>query len=222
MYAFDRRLASLLHYRITYAGCHRQLIIECAVYTLYYIAATALKLIYSERKFTLAQRIFAQCCNIEVILFGCAMFHMKNCAMHLRQRFDILHNELIAVYSEMSVRNHRATTINRFYRLIELYAMLNRVQKRLQSAFGAILLFICVYDMFTVTFSMYHAVYMNFRAIQTVSTRVRRQFVMVNFIMYGLPMIFKDVYLIVFFHRLGDRVSVKFAANVFLFINVFD
>lgn len=100
--------------------------------------------------------------------------------------------------------------------------MLNRVQKRLQSAFGAILLFICVYDMFTVTFSMYHAVYMNFRAIQTVSTRVRRQFVMVNFIMYGLPMIFKDVYLIVFFHRLGDRVSVKFAANVFLFINVFD
>lgn len=59
--------------------------------------------------------------------------------------------------------------------------------------------------MFTVTFS---TVYMNFRVNSTTHARRRRRLLTVDFIIYELSMVFRYVYLVVYFHRLGQRVSV--------------
>lgn len=207
LHAFDKLLSRSIHQHIAYIGCNHRFYIECISYAAYYIIVNAIKLAIIDQPSTLAQYIFITCCNIEIILFGCAIFHMKNCSSHLVRRYDMLNAALAAAYIDKQAFRYRSAIIERFYRVMELYGALDGVQKRVQSAFGVILLYICVNDMFTITFSVYYTLVVNFRVSATMDTWQRRHLIMADFIIYELPMVLRNVYLIVYFHRLGRRVS---------------
>lgn len=87
---------------------------------------------------------------------------------------------------------------------MELYEELYAIQQHLQQAFGSTLLFVSVYDLFTITFSVYYVFYANFRVCNAVG---HRHVITADFIIFELPMVLKDIYFVVYFHRLGERVS---------------
>lgn len=213
LHAFDRLLLRSVGSTIRYNSANRRFYTECAIYAAYYLSMTIIKLFVWDRPSTTVLHLFHYCWAIETIVFGWATLHMKNCIVVLLHRHEVLQRKLVKFIGPqpsktlLKIQRTAPKFANEyFHRIIDLYEALNGIQQRVQQAFGAILLFISIYNLFTITFSIYYVIYMNFRVSNVIGVQRRR--ITANFIIFDLPMVFTYVYIIGYFHRLGQRVSI--------------
>lgn len=211
--AFDKRFNQRISKPISYHRINRAFWIEFGLFSLYLTVICIIEAIFNEKMKEMQNLLFWTCEIAQQIRYTLFICHMKNCATNLLARFDRTHKLFRSLLRPSSMsdrrRRHSANHVNsyeRFEYTVGLYDMLYKAQRRLQYAFGSVLLFIGLYALFTAILSLY--IVLNTNLVEMVKYENRhRLYITVKYFMFEVPLVMRDVYMAIHFNDIGNQVS---------------
>lgn len=217
---FDRRFSSRFSSPISYKNINRAFWIEFGAFSVYLIVLFWVEVNVNEKMKRLINMMFWSCEITEQIIYTLIICHMKNCVTNLLVRFERMHKLLRSLVrrgdsraaTEGMQRQIEMERSEHFECISELYDILFKAQRRLQYAFGTVLVFLAIYALFTNILSLYIVLNTNF--YDTVRREERhRLYITIKYFVFELPLSVRDVYMVTYFNDIGNQVSneIKFS-----------
>lgn len=212
---FDTRVSARITPPISYKRINRAFWIEFSLFSMYLIILFLVEATFNEKLQELVNLLFWSCEISEQIVYTLVICHMKNCVTNLLVRFERMHKLLRSLCQQRKTatvtrRMQRQQEMNQRDRLeyvSELYDVLFKAQRRLQSAFGSVLLFLAIYALFTNILSLYIVLNTNFYG--TVKQERHRLYITIKYFVFELPLAMREVYMATYFNDIGNQVSNK-------------
>lgn len=216
LHTFDIRFSARIKAPISYKHINRAFWIEFNLFSVYLVFLFILEAMFNEKMQQLANMLFWSCEISEQIIYTLVICHMKNCVTNLLVRFERTHKLLRSLLrrsdATMPMAWKRSQQQQQYHRserlecIIGFYDILLKAQRRLQYAFGTVLVFLAIYALFTCILSLYIVLNTNF--IEKVKSEERhRVYITVKYFVFELPLVARDVYMATYFNDMGNQVS---------------
>lgn len=211
---FDKRFSARITTPISYKRINLAFWIEFGLFSVYLIILFWVEAMFNEKLTLLINLLFWTCEIGEQIVYTLVICHMKNCVTNLLVRFERTHKLLRSLLRRSDATSqtrsmHRQKKMyrsERFEYIVGLYDVLFKAQRRLQYAFGTVLVFLAVYALFTNILSLYIVLNSNF--YETVKHDERhRLYITIKYFVFELPLVVRDVYMATYFNHIGNQVS---------------
>lgn len=214
---FDRRFSERISPPISYKRINRAFWIEFTLFSLYLIILFVVEAMFNEKLQLLMNLLFWSCEITEQIVYTLVICHMKNCVTNLLVRFERMHKLLRSLFRQTHTTTTTMTdTISnsqreilrceRFEYIVGLYDVLFKAKRRLQYAFGIVLVFLAIFALFTNILSLYIVLNTNFYQITKHEER-HRMYITIKYFVFELPLVVRDVYMATYFNDIGNQVS---------------
>lgn len=212
---FDRRFSARIIKPISYERINRAFWIEFSLFSVYLFVLFLVEATFNEKLKLLTNLLFWSCEISEQIVYTLVICHMKNCVTNLLVRFERTHKLLRTLLLPNDTtaktwnvqRQRRMHRCDRFECIVGLYDVLFKAQRRLQYAFGTVLVFLAIYALFTNILSVYIVLNTNF--YETVKQERHRLYITIKYFVFELPLVVRDVYMATYFNDIGNQVSAR-------------
>lgn len=217
--SFDKRFNARITSPISYKRINRAFWIEFSLFSAYLMILFFAEVCVNEKLKLLTNLLFWSCEVSEQIMYTLVICHMKNCATNLLVRFERTHKLLRELFrhsysatatttSSRMQQQKKLDRCERLERIVELYDILFKAQRRLQYAFGTVLVFLAIYALFTNILSLYIVLNTNFYGTVKHEERHRR-YITIKYFVFELPLAVRDVYMATYFNEIGNQVSIR-------------
>lgn len=209
---FDRTYNKFIEPPIKYKNINRAFWIESFLYGVYIFVKPLFKYAFEMQVFRGYSMLIRMNLSFEQLVYGIALFHMKNCAhnliVRLRKINSLLHKFLVKQQQQQrQPYNANATqfTMTNLFRLEQTALMLIillKARQHLQTAFGPVFVLIFTFNLFSIAFTAYPLLSSEDPYSEDVSMFLRTMDIIVL-----IPYLIKDLYCMINYHILGNMVS---------------
>lgn len=213
LHQFDRTYNKLIKPSIKYAAINRSFWIEIATFSVYMCVILGLEIKFNATATNWRDILFWSCEVGEQGVYAFVVFHMKNCACKLITRF----RQVNRLLRKTNNSNKNPSCERNLFRIAEdwqlervahMLDILLKARDHLQEAVGSTMLLMFTYNLFAVALSSYIMVSSNVYEQNDVFVR-HFYHITIKYLCFELPLILRDFYFTIYFHLLGNMVSIN-------------
>lgn len=197
---FDLDLMNISNSTINYRQVNSKYLILCCIWIVYYGVIVNSLEYYFFKMDDFERILYFIFYYISAIVIGICIFHIQSCAAYYQIRATEL-QEMIVIQLEAFVCDERQS--NKLEDMLSLLMYLKNVKKTFKMSFEPTLLFILIHDLVNVVLSINFII---FRLIYPNLGVIGADYLL-DYIIYELPLVVKDIYCVHVCHKFGNQVS---------------